>query len=275
MPKAFRFFALYCQLTILLLLALASAAPAQTVWSGLSYTFTKADATDPSLAENQDRITNQVWITRNSFGMGLLNAKDECDGFTCDYTHNLSPSGTEWATAAMAANSTETIAASNWQNLVFDDWENAYQNGVGNYILDPNYRDAVLHLIAENIYLDLRFLGWTQRSTGSGGGFSYIRATGTAPPQTTGDYNGNGVVDAADYVVWRNTINQNVTPGTGADGVPNGTIDSADYTYWRARFGNLAGSGTSTGAAAVPEPGAIVLGLLGLVSLFRLRRRAS
>jgi hypothetical protein len=277
MPKVFRLFALCCQLPILLLLA-ASTASAQTVWSGLSYTFTKADGTDPLLPSNQDRITNDVWITRNAFGMGLLNAAQEpCDQLSssCTYTHNSSPLGTEWATAVMVANSTQTIAASNWQNLAFDDWESAYQGAVGNYILNSNYRDVVVHLIAENVYLDLRFLGWTNGHSGSTGGFSYIRATGTVPPQTTGDYNGNGVVDAADYVVWRNTINQNVTPGTGADGVPNGTIDSSDYTYWRARFGNLAGSGTSTSAAAVPEPGALALALLGLISLFRFRRRAS
>ncbi len=43
-----------------------------------------------------------------------------------------------------------------------------------------------------------------------------------------GDYNQNGFVDAADYVVWRNTLGQ-IGAGLAADGNNNGTIDAADY----------------------------------------------
>jgi hypothetical protein len=67
----------------------------------------------------------------------------------------------------------------------------------------------------------------------------------------TGDYNGNGTVDAADYVLWRNTLNQTVSMGTGSDGSGNGTIDAADYNFWRARFGNtVSGAGN---IVSVPE----------------------
>ncbi len=83
------------------------------------------------------------------------------------------------------------------------------------------------------------------------------------PPTPPGDYNRNGVVDAADYALWRNTLNQSVTPGTGADGSGNGTIGNEDYTFWRARFGNTLGSasGSSLGdvTAFVPEPAGVVL----------------
>jgi serralysin len=73
-----------------------------------------------------------------------------------------------------------------------------------------------------------------------------------APPAgPTGDYNGNGSVDAADYVVWRNTLNQPVSAGTGADGSGNGMIDAADYDFWRARFGNTAS--TAGSGASAPE----------------------
>ncbi|MFO0788163.1 MAG: hypothetical protein U0805_01820 [Pirellulales bacterium] len=67
-----------------------------------------------------------------------------------------------------------------------------------------------------------------------------------------GDYNNNGVVDAADYVLWRNggpLQNEVDTPGT---------VNAADYTAWRARFGNTTGSGSLTGAA-VPEPANVAL----------------
>jgi hypothetical protein len=52
-----------------------------------------------------------------------------------------------------------------------------------------------------------------------------------------GDYNRNGVVDSADYVVWRNTVGQQVANFSGADGSGNGLIDNDDYNIWRANFG--------------------------------------
>ena len=168
-----------CLTALVITLSFISVASAQTVWSGLTFTFTKADGTDPQLAQNQDRIANDVWITRGQIGGGLLNAASECDlSNGCTYTHNFSPQGTEWATARMLANSNQTIAATNWQNLTFVNWEGAYDSKVGTYILDPAYRDAVVHLIADNIYLDLRFIGWTSRG---GGGFSYQRANSPVP----------------------------------------------------------------------------------------------
>ena len=60
------------------------------------------------------------------------------------------------------------------------------------------------------------------------------------PAPLPGDYNGNGIVDAADYVIWRDTLNQSVANGTGADGDGNGLIQQADYAVWRANFGNTA-----------------------------------
>jgi hypothetical protein len=89
-----------------------------------------------------------------------------------------------------------------------------------------------------------------------------------------GDYNHNGVVDAADYVVWRNTNGQNVTAGTGADGDGNGVVNAADYTFYRARFGNTSGSGVGSGAGAVPEPAAAVLMLMACLAMANIRRHS-
>src|SRR5262249_34902769 len=77
-----------------------------------------------------------------------------------------------------------------------------------------------------------------------------------------GDYNHNGVVDAADYVLWRKTLNQ-AGAGLPADGNGNGVVDQADYNIWRANFGKPGGSGAGAGiAASVPEPTALTLMLL-------------
>jgi hypothetical protein len=54
-------------------------------------------------------------------------------------------------------------------------------------------------------------------------------------PTLPGDYNGNDVVDAADYTVWRNTLGSTID--LRADGNGNGVIDQGDYGVWTANFG--------------------------------------
>lgn len=55
-----------------------------------------------------------------------------------------------------------------------------------------------------------------------------------------GDYNLNATVDAADYVIWRDTLGS--TTDFRANGTNEGAsldlIDQADYDYWKARFGD-------------------------------------
>jgi hypothetical protein len=88
----------------------------------------------------------------------------------------------------------------------------------------------------------------------------------------TGDYNRNGVVDAADYIVWRNSRGQTAS-GLPADGNGNGTIDAEDYNIWRSNFGRQVGGSAagSTKLGAVPEPSTGLLVLLsGVTFLLRL-----
>ena len=80
-----------------------------------------------------------------------------------------------------------------------------------------------------------------------------------------GDYNGDGAVDAADYVVWRRAIE---TPGDlRADGNGDGVIDSADYGVWRAHFGATYGGGAGL-ATLIPEPhSGILLAIAAIAAL--------
>ena len=94
-----------------------------------------------------------------------------------------------------------------------------------------------------------------------------IRVVRDSDP-TTGDYNNNGVVDAADYTVWRDT--RGSTTNFGADGNGDGTIDAVDYGVWRANFGRTLGSGSM---AAVPEPASWALGFMFLVGVACVRCR--
>jgi peroxidase len=85
----------------------------------------------------------------------------------------------------------------------------------------------------------------------------------------TGDFNGDGFVDAADYTVFRDTMGQTGT-GLAADADHNGKIDAADYTVWKLVFGSnyqLTGSGS---LATVPEPSSATLSLMAVATLFSL-----
>src|SRR2546430_11208871 len=80
---------------VVLSLATVPRARAATVWNGPTISFTKSNYANPLLAENQDRLTANVWITRGS-SQGLFNANTESR-----FTHFLSPAGTEWANGSL------------------------------------------------------------------------------------------------------------------------------------------------------------------------------
>ncbi len=99
--------------------------------------------------------------------------------------------------------------------------------------------------------------------------FDDFSLTSNAPAGVPGDYNGNGVVDMADYVLWRN--------GGPLQNEINtvGTVDASDYTAWRSKFGNTSGSGSGLGSAAVPEPTSMCFMLMAVVGGLVARRRDS
>jgi hypothetical protein len=93
-------------------------------------------------------------------------------------------------------------------------------------------------------------------------------------PEPTGDYNDNNTVDAADYIVWRNTLNAAANPeGSGADGDSSGTIDAGDFTYWRERFGDTVSGLGAASSVPEPAPGILALLLSGSLGLRGRRKR--
>jgi hypothetical protein len=73
-----------------------------------------------------------------------------------------------------------------------------------------------------------------------------------------GDYDGDGAVDAGDFVVWRKGL------GT--------TYEASDYDVWLAHFGQALPGGGMAANAAVPEPASVCL-LLSALAVFVGRRR--
>lgn len=84
-----------------------------------------------------------------------------------------------------------------------------------------------------------------------------------------GDYNGDGLVNAADYTLYRDAL---AVGDLSADGNGDGKLTTADWTYWTARYGAKAAASVVVGGT-VPEPGALVLAALAIAAA-QVRRRA-
>lgn len=142
-------------------------ASATQVWSGRTFSFSKPDFANWTQAVNQDRITDLVWLTRKD-SQGLFNIHSEA-GFITG-----SPAGTEWATGNAVDHA--TLSFQPWR-----DWAAFFPPGT----IGVN---AVVHLITEDIYIDIRFDSWTNGSGGipGGGGFSYTRAVRPTSAVTPG-----------------------------------------------------------------------------------------
>ena len=105
-------------------------------------------------------------------------------------------------------------------------------------------------------------------------GETFLIADVGAPSGLQGDYNDDGIVDAADYTVSRDALGS--TTNLAADGNGNGIVDAADYDVWKTNFGAHAGSGAGAEAnAAVPEPSTMVLMLFAAAGWCRLQREAA
>jgi len=118
------------------------------------FVFTKPDSADWTLEEYQDRITDNVWITRKH-NQSLFNIAQE-DGYSGS---NGSPIGTLWA-----GTSTANANTGNYTNFV------TMHGGSPQSIVGDT---VSLYLPDDNLYFDVTFLSFS--GSNNGGGFSYIR----------------------------------------------------------------------------------------------------
>ena len=103
---------------------------------------------------NQDRITDNVWITRGNNGGQIYNAAKEIND-----NKTQSPIGTQWALGTL--DKVNDLDFKNFRAAV-----SSPKNVVG--------KDLVVHLTDDDIYLSIKFKSWSQ---GKKGGFSYERST--------------------------------------------------------------------------------------------------
>lgn len=121
-------------------------------------------------------------------------------------------------------------------------------------------------------------IGWAANGTGFYTS-SETAGTGSAPIYSytfaglAGDFDNNGVVDAADYLVWRTTVGSTID--LRADGDHSGGVTSDDYNVWQAHFGATGGAGALAGslnAAVVAEPSSIALLFFGAAAMLAMAR---
>jgi len=89
-------------------------------------------------------------------------------------------------------------------------------------------------------------------------------------PQITGDANGDGVVDAADYVLVKRNFGMTDAEWWDGDFSRNGTVDWADLQLLMGNFGTNSGNG----AVPAPEPGSLMLLMFAAAALFHRRQVA-
>jgi hypothetical protein len=203
---------------LLSLAHIAGPAPSQaaTIWSGAPITFTKADGADPTQAASQDRLTPSVWITRGNT-VGPYNASTE-PGFGSG-----SPADTEWANGTTADYA--SLSYSDWLT-----WAKVVNGGPPNTV----GVDAVLHLISDDIYIDIQFTSWSNGHVGAGG-FSYVRSTPAAqnfPPSViiTNPPN-NAILAAPASLTLRATASDS-----------DGTVANVQFFQGAGSLGNVASS---------------------------------
>jgi hypothetical protein len=89
-----------------------------------------------------------------------------------------------------------------------------------------------------------------------------------------GDFNFDGIVNAADYTVWRDALGDSVSPFQGADATGDGLVTQADYSVWKSNFGASLSSVEAAGSQAVPEPTSAKLFAAMLLCAVGIRRRS-
>jgi hypothetical protein len=103
-----------------------------------------------------------------------------------------------------------------------------------------------------------------------GDDFSQVLAAVSPAPTNNSDFDNDGDVDGADFVVWQK--GQGLTGQTSkANGDANGDglVNGGDLGVWKAHFG---GTPSSAAVSAVPEPAAFSLLVLGVVAAFGAKR---
>jgi hypothetical protein len=124
------------------------------IWTGPTLTFSKTPESDPTVAQNQDRISDNVWITRGNDGGQIYNAAVENAA-----SKSNSPEGTLWAVGSI--NQVENLSFTPFREAVGKPKE-----AVG--------KNLVMYLIEDDVYISVKLTEWGEQRNGA---FTYERST--------------------------------------------------------------------------------------------------
>jgi mannan endo-1,4-beta-mannosidase len=218
-----------------------------------------------------DRLTNThglhnlIWeFTSSAAKTGYLNwypGDDVVDMIGLDvYTTPTSSMSGEWNDILAQYNGRKMIALSESGTLPIPSALNNYNIGWSYFSL---WQDGFLNDFSaaqvQALLNDSRIVTLNELPT--------LPWSNTAP--AAGDFNHDGTVDTADYVIWRKSQGQTGW-GLPADSNLDGRVDDADLALWRSRFGVSSGTGS-----AVPEPATWMLLLFGTIVSAARRRTGS
>lgn len=225
-----------------------SAADMETMWgSGTNY-IPVADW--PSLNNSGDTIA--IWDSSIDYHA------EQIDGDNHRGTA-LATAAVTYSTLASEGWPTSNNQSSIYRNILSGDpnnGENWTRSGSNDDLMGSRQAVEILQTVVDNPGGDVGSPGFVP---------------GSVAPAVPGDYNQNGIVDAADYVVWRMHLGPGSLPNEG--GISPGSVDNADYDFWRSRFGATGGAGSGASPATAPASG--VLLAMGLVGFACRRRRVS
>lgn len=135
-----------------------------------------------------------------------------------------------------------------------------------------------LFLTSDTEWVEYNFVATTGPDVGGGVTLQFVAATGGAAGSEAvfdfdnvsvqifdglaGDYNDDGIVNIADYTVWRDNLGGDSAAlngnGTGAD-----TVTAGDYGLWKDKFGAEAPLGSlETASGQIPEPSSVLMFVL-------------
>jgi hypothetical protein len=85
------------------------------------------------------------------------------------------------------------------------------------------------------------------------GAFELVSLSNAASTNAQGDFDQDGDVDGADFLVWQRTLG---SAARAADADGNGLVEAADLKVWRNHFGQTI---AQTATHPVPEPTSLLL----------------
>lgn len=224
-------------------------AGANTYGGGTNINIGTLELMGPSATLGTGNVTATGAGTLLKFDSGVHNAVS--NAATLSVTNNATMTLSSGVNDALGDNSTLSLSNNALLNL-----GDGVNERVGFLSLDTAFQPAGTYGSSQSNAvnkLDLYFTGTGMITVG--------------PAILPGDYDNNGVVDAADFVVWRKNV------GQPSQTLPNDTtgliIGNAQYNLWRSNFGSttpIPGSGSVNNNTAVPELSSIALLLLGLLA---------